>query len=332
MKPLLSTDLINSVPINQQLDFSTSEYTPKTFYLKENKINKSLATNTTLFGLELEIENITTTPEIRDFWNQHEDHSLRDNGVEYTTQPIQGKYVESALLHLNDVLMVDNKPVFSGRCSTHVHINVQDLSWENIYSFVLLYAIFEKHFFFVAGTKREENIFCVPLYKSTQLYTINTLKNYIKYWSKYNAINIAPILGNDYSMRYGTIEFRHLYGTLNPEIILSWVNTISKIKEACVKFKLNSLVDNILTMNSTSEYIQLYKRIFQEEALTQKMLKADFESCITNTKLALLKDNISSTSFVKNSHYAQIKYPFERKNSILHTTAVEYDQVKHLSF
>ena len=40
MKPLLSTDLINSVPINQQLDFSTSEYTPKTFYLKENKIKK----------------------------------------------------------------------------------------------------------------------------------------------------------------------------------------------------------------------------------------------------------------------------------------------------
>ena len=42
--------------------------------------------------------------------------------------------------------------------------------------------------------------------------------------------------------------------------------------------------NKVVNLNSTSEYIQLYKDVFGEYADLNKMLKYDFESCITTTK------------------------------------------------
>ena len=245
----------------------------------------------TLIGIEIEVENIKNTPITHYYWNYGQDGSLRNNGAEFTTEPIPAYKALPALYYLKERIKEEfNIPNFSNRCSTHIHLNVRDLNWEQITNLTLLYAIFEKHFFNVAGTKREENIFCVPLYISNQLNNIVNLKNKISSWSKYNAFNLGPTIGNDYSKPFGTIEFRHLYGTLDTNIILPWINSILKLKHACIREKVDNLVERILNMNSTSEYLLLYKKIFQEEANVTMMSQQDFEYCITTTKLAILNN------------------------------------------
>ena len=277
-------------------------------------------------GIELEVENIHEPLSISNYWRIDSDGSLRNYGVEFISTPMKAKHILPAMQHLTSKLYLHNKPTFTSRCSIHVHLNVQDLTWHQIYCLVLLYSIFEKHFFNVAGTKREENIFCVPLYKSTQLNCLTKLKASLTDWSKYTAFNLGPIYGSNHSGCLGTIEFRHLYGTLDSNIIMHWVNSIVKLKAACKKEKLNNLVNRILTMNSTSEYLHLYKTIFQEEAQVLQMSKLDFESCIINTKLALLVGQESTISATPGCHYYKLIETPNLTSSFISTWALHHAQ------
>lgn len=261
--------------------------------------NNPIKNNNVLIGIEIEVENIQERPLLHYYWYEKEDGSLRNYGVEYTSIPLTGNQIPYALSYLKEILEEDNVPSFSQRTSIHIHLNVRDYSWERVKSLLTLYAIFEKHFFNLAGTKREENIFCVPLYKCIQLSAINNLENNIKEWSKYSAINLGTISGTDICKCFGTIEFRHLYGTLDISIILFWINSIIKLHEASNNYNFDTLKETILTLNTTSEYIQLYKNIFEETALINLVSKHDFESCITTTKIALFKDIINSKYKIK---------------------------------
>lgn len=255
--------------------------------------------NDTLIGIEVEVENIKERPILHYYWNETEDGSLRNYGVEYTSIPLTGNQIPYALSYLKIKLEENNVPSFSQRTSIHIHLNVRNYSWERIKSLLTLYAIFEKHFFNLAGSKREENIFCVPLYKCMQLTVINNLEAYVKEWSKYSAINLGTIIGTEACKCFGTIEFRHLYGTLDIPIILFWINSIIKLHIASDIYNFNTLKETILTLNTTSEYIQLYKNIFEETALVNLVSKHDFESCITTTKIALFKETINLKYSVK---------------------------------
>lgn len=255
--------------------------------------------NDTLIGIEVEVENIKERPILLYYWKETEDGSLRNYGVEYTSIPLTGNQIPYALSYLKIKLEENNVPSFSQRTSIHIHLNVRNYSWERIKSLLTLYAIFEKHFFNLAGSKREENIFCVPLYKCMQLTVINNLEAYVKEWSKYSAINLGTIIGTEACKCFGTIEFRHLYGTLDIPIILFWINSIIKLHIASDIYNFNTLKETILTLNTTSEYIQLYKNIFEETALVNLVSKHDFESCITTTKIALFKETINLKYSVK---------------------------------
>lgn len=243
---------------------------------------------TALIGIEVEVENITKyfVPEY--YWTAKEDGSLRNHGVEYTSIPLRGHQVPHALTYLQKRMQdVDLKPDYSPRTSIHVHLNVRDMTWNQIKSLVLLYAIFERHFFNIAGTKREQSIFCVPLYKTNQLSSLNTLETSVVHWFKYSAINLATVLGGNDVPKYGTIEFRHLYGTGDKQIILNWINNIMKLREASRVYNYEELRNRIKTMNTSSEYTALYLDVFGEFANIRAMHKQDFEYCISQTKVAL---------------------------------------------
>jgi len=304
--------MINKIrPINTQ--WSYSEFTgieslPTNILKKGSNIDNPLKDCTEWIGLELEIENIQHPLDIYG-WQKHSDGSLRNNGIEYTSYPTQANLLCASLSNLKCQLLQTNTPVFSSRCSTHVHLNVQDLSWNQIEALVLLYSIFEKHFFNVAGTKRENNIFCVPLFTSQQLHNIiDDPVCCIGNWSKYNAINLAPILGSNTCKCFGTIEFRHLYGTLDVPTILNWVNGIVKLKKACKQHDLSWIKQQIHTLNTTSEYLMMYKNIFEEVSIMSKMSKLDFESCISNVKVALcIYAELSRTPKVTSPFYLKFK-------------------------
>ena len=248
-----------------------------------------------MVGIEIEVENITNSLYPAAYWDIKEDGSLRNNGVEIVSIPLQIKQVQLALEHAYNVLTANNKPDFSNRTSVHIHVNCRDLTQNQIYNFILLYALFEKHFYSLAGNKRMNSIFCVPLFRTNQLNVLdNVVYGLSPNWHKYCGINLLPLYQNQVTQGYGTIEFRHLYGTSNQREILEWINDILCLRKYACEVSKYDLLKNIKEMNTTSSYISLYSQVF---AKGRKVLsnKKDFEECVSNIKRELFGDEYLNT-------------------------------------
>lgn len=262
-------------------------------YIQNYKLKKpyKFVNDNTFIGIELEVELCPNTFNFDYFWTETVDYSLRNYGKEYISIPLRAKQIPYAIEYLKEVLSSSNPSYeFSNRCSTHIHLNVKDFTVDRLKVFLLLYSIFEKHFFNIAGSKRETNIFCVPLYKTEELEKIECFLDDITIWNKYSALNLGCVLGSPDNQKIGTVEFRHLYGTLDTDILYPWINSIIELRMASLKYSYEELVYRIKVLNTTSEYIHLYKDIFKTTALPfNSITKLDFESCITTTKLAIFK-------------------------------------------
>jgi hypothetical protein len=166
-------------------------------------------------------------------------------------------------------------------------MNVRDFTPEQLQVFFLLYRLFEKHFFYIAGAKRESNIFCVPLYKTdpARLRSCELFTN-MGNWHKYYALNVGTVSGNADVSKYGTVEFRHLYGTLDRKILFDWINSILCLHKASKQYTVEELLTKIETLNTTSEYYHMYNTIFGNYTLNAHMTKYDFESCVSHVKIA----------------------------------------------
>jgi len=248
-----------------------------------------------MVGIEIEVENITHSLHPLAYWDIKADGSLRNNGVELVSVPLQIKQVQLALEHVYSVLTANNKPDFSNRTSVHIHVNCRDLTQNQIYNFILLYALFEKHFYAFAGNKRMNSIFCVPLFRTNQLNVLdNVVYGLSPNWHKYCGINLLPLYQNSVTQGYGTIEFRHLYGTSNQREILEWINDILCLRKYACEISKDDLLKNIKEMNTTSSYISLYSQVF---AKGRKVLsnKKDFEECVSNIKRELFGDEYLNT-------------------------------------
>jgi len=248
-----------------------------------------------MVGIEIEVENITNSLHPLAYWNIKADGSLRNNGVELVSVPLQIKQVQLALEHAYNVLTANNKPDFSNRTSVHIHVNCRDLTQNQIYNFILLYALFEKHFYAFAGNKRMNSIFCVPLFRTNQLNVLDDVVYGLSpNWHKYCGINLLPLYQNNVTQGYGTIEFRHLYGTSNQREILEWINDIMCLRKYACEISKDDLLKNIKEMNTTSSYISLYSQVF---AKGRKVLsnKKDFEECVSNIKRELFGDEYLNT-------------------------------------
>jgi hypothetical protein len=219
----------------------------------------------TYVGIELEIEGCRRGVDtLGGLLNQHEDGSLRNNGVEAVTCPMKMKFVED-LLHRFFTENEITERNYSDRCSTHVHVNVQDMTMEQVRSIALVYQTVERLLFHAfIGEERENNIYCVPWYQAG--FTVAVMEklaldaNQIRHWVKYTALNMLPI------REKGTIEFRHLKGTCDVEHIMTWLNLIGSI----VKYGSNTAYDDvaklIMEMNTVSNYEMFIRSVFGEYA------------------------------------------------------------------
>ncbi len=258
-----------------------------------------------LIGIEIEIENIRSTlcGNLDYYWAEDEDHSLRNYGREYKSIPMRAYQIPYSIEYLKQLLSISNpKYEFSNRCSVHVHLNVRDFTMEQLACFLILYCVFEKHFFHIAGTKRENNIFCVPLWTTDYLPNLKKLVKPESYktWHKYLALNCGCIFGSEHNKDFGTIEFRHLYGTLDTKILYPWINSIIALREASSKYKLDELVEEIITANTTSQYLYWYDTIFQDLKISPALVtKKDHEYGISNLKQNLFAfNNINAYNYI----------------------------------
>lgn len=205
------TDVKTHFGLGKSAWFADSSFTPKQF----------------VCGCEFEIESIVNYSNVTGHFIVENDHSLRNNGKEFKTNPSSYKETLELFNFLHKHLVVDKDP-FSERTSIHVHVNVRDLGLKQVRQFVLLYALLEPLFFDFVGEKRKSSIYCVPLnytflpsyYKLSIVALLDRWKN-----NKYTAFNILPI------NTFGTIEFRHLYGTNNREVFKTWLTSIKDLYE-----------------------------------------------------------------------------------------------------
>ena len=248
-----------------------------------------------MVGIEIEVENIPNLVTTAAYWDIKTDGSLRNNGIEMVSVPLQIKQVQLALEHAYEVLNQNNKPDFSNRTSIHIHVNCRDLTQDQLHNFILLYAIFEKHFYTIAGNKRLNSIFCVPVFRTNLLNQLHSVVYGLSSsWHKYCGINLLPLFQNSVTQGYGTIEFRHLYGTSNQREILEWINDILCLRKYACEISKDDLLNQIKEMNTTSSYLSLYSQVF---AKGRKILtnKKDFEECVSNTKRELFGDDYMNT-------------------------------------
>jgi hypothetical protein len=189
---------------------------PSTFY----KLNNS---REFICGCEFEIEDIKAILEDLELFNCIEDHSLRNNGREFTTPPLLFDEQCAAFTILHSSLELGADP-FSDRTSIHVHVNVRELTEQEVRQFILLYALLEPLFFEFVGDVRKGSIFCVPL---NHTYLPSLYKHPLAVlqtkWHKYTAFNILPL------STFGTIEFRHMYGTGNKPEFIHWLTCLKEL-------------------------------------------------------------------------------------------------------
>lgn len=240
-------------------------------------------------GIEIEVENVPNANTIRipHTWSIKGDGSLRNNGVEFVSYPLLADQVETAINLAYDSLIPKNAH-FSPRTSVHVHLNMRNSTYMDIYKLVLLYQCFEDLIFDFVGSERKKSIFCLPL-GQLQYYSYlkpTMLKDRLMLWEKYASVNLKPL------SNFGTIEFRHMRGTANKADVLDWITLLFKLYTFAHNISVEELEDLIVHTNERDDYINLGNKVFGDfftklaSPAWEKKMNAD----TTIAKLYFVKD------------------------------------------
>lgn len=266
-----------------------------------------LPAKNTFIGVEIELEKVKFKHHtIPSSFKSTDDGSLKMNGVEFITVPIRVKYLET---ELNRLFAGFQSAEATVRCSTHVHMNVRDMSHESLSKLLIIYSIYERILYRLSGNRWDNN-FCVPLRNSEErladAFSQLGKQKLPNHWYKYFGLNLCPIWGGESGKPIGTIEFRQMKGSTNTEEILKWVGVICCLKTAARRFTIDRLNKILENANTTSEYYTLTETIFgaalAKEIYAFPTFVNDIEEGITFTKYAsICRDDILNGMSQKKS-------------------------------
>lgn len=208
-------------------------------------------------GIELEIEGLSLDG-IPNMWDAVSDGSLRNNGVEFITRGgFAGEDLENALDNLQEYLQ-DKSPDLSERCSTHIHIDVRDMTPSQILNFMCLSVMLEHVLFSLFGNTRTANTFCLATDGGSTNYDhivkglVNPAGILSTSWSKYAAIGLRRL------QDLGTVEFRMFQPMLQKSQYVQVLNVLFAMKRLAKDMESpRSLVDFKL-QHTASELIEVY--------------------------------------------------------------------------
>ncbi len=196
-------------------------------------------------------------------WHSKPDGSLRNNGIEFITSPINGDVVPYCLGVL-DYVNKKYKLQYNDLTGNHVHLNAMDMTMKQIAMFAAHNVIFEPALFRFSGN-RNKSIYCVPIRNSENDYPtlINSseakkLYRAVANGNKYIALNYRTL------RQYGTFEFRHMEGTADMGRIINWINLILRLREAA-EMPFKETLARIYALNTNSQYEELAYDVFKEQ-------------------------------------------------------------------
>ena len=220
-----------------------------------------------LIGVEIEVEGYLLPEEISG-WISEEDGSLRGaENIEYVLRkPQNRKGLETHLKKLSKTLKDQGAVIdMSRRTSTHVHINCGDLTLLELANFTTLLFIYEELLIDWCGKSRRGNLFCLQSKDAEDI--LDTITQFWKNGSRvqlgdnirYSAINLASL------NKYGSVELRALYGTVDTKTILTWVDALLHLKEMAKKYDTPAEILMEASFRGTED--------FAKEALPKEFLK-----------------------------------------------------------
>lgn len=220
-----------STTIASTFGFDISEETPV-------KGSGALYDDNVLVGIEHEFEgwhSSTHSDRTPPQYFTERDGSLRNGGMEYIlSAPLRGGDLNDALLSMSD--MYDGSGlIVNERTSTHVHIDVRDLTILQYRNFILAYIILEDILFGLCSEERIGNPYCVALNQSRHMAsTFHHLQrgqlrgDMFSEGLRYGAISMNA------TQRMGSLEFRMRETIPVYNDLLQWINILLGMRDFAV--------------------------------------------------------------------------------------------------
>jgi hypothetical protein len=195
-----------------------------------------------IFGVEIECEgeNLAVAPQ---GWLQENDGSLRghfpDKSSEYVFNgPATLATSLKRIYALSKEMEVQGSKLdFSFRTSVHVHVNVQDLTWNQYLAMLYTSVLMENVLVNFCGDSRSNNRFCLRnedaegFVRTLRYVFMNGIKQLMRIDQndiRYSFVNIAATL------KYGSIEYRGMRGTLDKEVLSAWLRALNNIRQFAI--------------------------------------------------------------------------------------------------
>ncbi len=197
-------------------------------------------------GIELELEGDLAPIEAAinpSFWGSKPDGSLRD-GMEFVlAAPIKLEHLDDACAELNKALK-KMRPKTSIRTSTHVHVNILDLTIRQVYQAAAGYYLLEELLIGTQPKERRGNLFClrmsdadsVSIFLKKSLQTGRFFQMYNEDHHKYSALNLCTV------NRFGSLEFR-IFEAMMPDDFKKWVIACHELIRNSAKLDVKTLLD-----------------------------------------------------------------------------------------
>ena len=211
-------------------------------------------------GVEVEVEGVDL-PRPDKYWITEHDGSLRGEAREYVLKkPMSAEGVAAALTYLDKCYIDEGTEVFeSVRAGVHVHVNVQDLTVVQLYTFMTAYIILEDLLTKFCGEYREGNLFCLRVrdadYLLYMLERVAVNKEYNAFNTdmlRYAAMNVKSL------STYGSLEFRAMRGTRDLLVINSWANILMGIRDKAKEFESPKALVEWIKVNSMDLFLELF--------------------------------------------------------------------------
>lgn len=249
------------------------------------------------FGVEIEVEGANLCPPTNG-WKSTRDGSLRgrypDQACEYVFEKPESLATSLRMVHqLGEAMKTNHSRLdFSFRTSTHVHVNAQHLTYPQFLAFLYTSVLMENVLMNFCGDERINNRFCLRIQDAE--YYVENLKDLFKNRNihrinedrlRYTAINIGSV------PKYGSVEFRGMRGTLDKEVLIPWLKTLSAIREFAVNQNNPHNVHDLFVKNSPEEFVHMIVGEELFKVLNYPELKNDMRKAFSlSIELAHLYD------------------------------------------
>lgn len=218
-------------------------------------------------GVEIEVEG-SRLPGPEQYWRSEHDGSLRGESVEFVLEkPLSMPDVRKSLSYL-DSLYINRGTVVSEsvRAGVHVHINVQELSIVELFSFMVVYIILEDLLIKYCGEYREGNLFCLRTKDAEfllwELEQVANNKEYVRFSSdilRYSSMNVCSLWS------YGSLEFRAMRGTRDLNTIGDWADILLNLRKQCVKFESPVQIIELLHQEGTEGFLETFLGVYKDK-------------------------------------------------------------------